>query len=350
MTKDIKYTLESIFNGHKGILAADERNSSFKKRFEEWGVEYSDAQRIAYRRMLFSTPDIETTVSGIILSDSTFLNHKVNGILTREFLSSLGIIVGIKVDDGLEQYKDTDFNLTLGLNTLSDKCYEYKRQGAHFTKWRSVIPAVGPTEDFILEMAAEISEYAKIALAHDLVPIIEPEILLKGNHSMDQMGDTLEKVLKYIISAMDRKGVKTGHCILKTSFVVNGLNDSDNNNNADAVAKKTLDVFKKVGLDNQKEFYGIVFLSGGLESSVAIEYLQKIKTLADDKNGEHFFSTPMTFSYGRALQEPAFKIWNGEEENVLSAQVALTQVLQKTVKMYKGGEKGHGAGDGKSLF
>lgn len=349
MSKDVEYTLHSIFNKDKGILAIDERESSLEKRFKEWGVEYNNFQQIAYRRMLLSTPDIEHMISGVILSSTTFLDHTVNGVLTREFLASRGIVVGIKADEGLERYKNTDFQITKGLKTLGSRCYEYKRQGAYFTKWRSIIPVSGASDDFILEMSESMSEYAKIALKYDLVPVLEPELSLSGNHSVNDTSATLERVLKSIIQSMNKKGVKTKHCILKTSFAVEGDKCNNAKMPANVVAEKTIEAFKSAGLNDQKEFYGIVFLSGGLESSVAIEYLQEIKSLALNKNGEYCFTTPMTFSYGRALQYPAFKTWNGEEDNVLKAQVAFMQVLQKANKMYRGAEQGHGAGNGKNI-
>ncbi|MCY4577279.1 MAG: fructose-bisphosphate aldolase class I [Candidatus Kaiserbacteria bacterium] len=334
MSTTIEHVLKTIFQPYKGILAADERPSSMDRRLQEYGIADGDAMRSRYREILFSTPNLERTISGVILSEDTFAQHTVGDVLTRDFLRELGIAVGVKVDGGLESYAGSDtLQKTKGLAGLDDRCKQYREQGAGFTKWRSAIPVVGATDDFITTVATDMATYAYHALQNDLVPIIEPELLLRGDHTVEATAETFTRVLPAVLAALAEKKCNPQQCILKTSFITDGLTDGVLS--ADETAKRTLAVFRETKLDGNKGFYGIVFLSGGLESKTAIAYIQRIKALAE----QEAFKTPLSFSYARALQEPVLLEWKGEETNVLNAQLAFTQTLQHAIKKYKGIEE-----------
>ena len=334
MSTTIEHTLRTIFQPYKGILAADERPSSMDKRLKEYGIGGGEAVRQKYREVLFSTPNLERTISGIILSEDTFAKHSMEGVPTRDFLRGLGIAVGVKVDGGLEPYQGSAvLRKTIGLDGLDDRCKQYQEQGVQFTKWRSAIPVVNTTDDFIATIAADIATYAHYALENDLVPIVEPELLLSGDHTVEETEEVFKRVIPAVLTALTEKGCDSQQCILKTSFITDGLEDGVLS--ADEAAKRTLTVFKDTGLDSTKGFYGIVFLSGGLTSEIAIAYIQRIKALAEQEE----FEIPLTFSYARALQEPVLTEWQGKEENILSAQLAFTQTLQHAIKKYKGVEE-----------
>ena len=344
----VEQVLKTIFQPYMGILAADARASSMDRRLQEHGIAVGEEVRKRYRTLLFSTPNLERTISGVILSEDTFINHTMDDIPTRDYLAQLGIVVGVKVDGGLMPFKgDPVLKCTKGLEGLSDRCVVYKEQGAGFLKWRSAIPAIGATDEFIDAITADMAAYAQCALNNNLVPILEPEILLDGDHGADDTATVCRKVFPALLRALTQQGCNPHQCILKTSFIIDGLGRGEMS--AEDVAKKTLAAFKETGLDNEKSFYGIVFLSGGLETRLAIAYIQRIKAVAEQKDTPHSFSVPITFSYARALQEPALIEWEGKEENVLAAQLAFTQTLQHAIKKYKGLEEAPLGSDGKGV-
>lgn len=344
----IEQVLKTIFQPYKGILAADARASSMDKRLKEHDIAVGAEIRARYRTLLFSTPNLERTISGIILAEDTFQNHSMNGVPTREYLAGLGIAVGVKVDGGLTPYNNSKtLQTTQGLEGLQERCARYREQGAVFLKWRSAIPAIGATDDFIETITADMATYAQYVLNNEMVPILEPEILLAGNHSADDTATVFVRVIPALIKALAAKECDPHRCILKTSFITNGLDGKGLS--AEEVAKKTLMTFKEVRLDSPKSFYGIVFLSGGLLTEPAITYIQRIKTLAEQPDTAYIFDTPITFSYARALQEPAMTEWKGEDKNILTAQVAFTQTLQHAIKKYKGKEEAPLGSDGKEV-
>ena len=318
------------------------------RRLEEHGIAAGKEMRAKYRTLLFSTPNLERTISGIILAEDTFQDHAIDGVPTRDYLAHLGIVVGVKVDGGLVPYnEDKVLKRTIGLEGLQKRCASYKERGAGFLKWRSAIPAIGVTDNFITTVVSDMVEYASHALEHGLVPILEPEILLEGSHTAEDTAETFKRTLSALLTALTKRGCDPHHCILKTSFIIDGLDREEVS--AEEVAKKTLITLKEAGLDTGKSFYGVVFLSGGLESKRAINYIQQIKAFVEQEGTEHSFAPPITFSYARALQEPVLAVWKGEEENALVAQLAFTQTLQLAVKKYKGLEEAPLAGDGKEV-
>ena len=321
------------------------------KRFEKYGIESGEESRNAYRTVLFTTPNLERTISGVILSEDTFSNHTIDGTPTVEYLHNLGIVPGVKVDEGLEPYREGDADgadlfITKGIEALPEKCIRYKQEGAQFLKWRSTIPVSGANDSFLQTIAETLAEYASIAVKNDLVPIIEPEVLMKGSHTISMAAETLERTLSILLRAMREKKCSARNCILKTSFVADGLEKGTTP--SDTVAKETLLALKKGGVDKATGFYGVVFLSGGLDTQTATEYVQRIKAIAEQERTDYSFDTPITFSYGRALQNPAMTEWRGLKENILPAQIAFTQTLQHAIKKYKGAEEPPAAGDGRS--
>ena len=345
----VNLVLKTIFQPYKGILAADARTSSMDKRLSGHGIQSGREMRVRYRRLLFSTPNLERTISGVILAEDTFTDHVMeDGVPSREYLAALGVVPGVKVDDGLEPYNnDPVLQRTKGLEELPDKCSRYREQGAGFVKWRSAIPAIGATDDFINDVMGDMAVYARYALDNELVPILEPEILLAGSHSADESAETFRKVIPALLRHLGNQNCDPHQCILKTSFIIDGLDQGETL--AEDAAQKTLLTFKETGLDSGAGFYGIVFLSGGLESKMAIEYIQRIKALAAQEGTPYSFTPPLTFSYSRALQEPVLTEWKGEESNVLTAQVIFTQTLQHAIKTYKGVEEAPLGSDGKGV-
>ena len=345
----IDLVLKTIFQPYKGILAADARTVSMDKRLSGHGIDAGKEMRVRYRRLLFSTPNLERTISGIILAEDTFAEHTMgDGVLSREYLPEIGIIPGVKVDGGLEPYNgDSVLQRTKGLDVLPEKCARYSEQGAGFLKWRSAIPAKGVTDAFITDVMADMAQYARYALDTNLVPILEPEVLLAGEHSADESADTFKRVIAALMQALIDRQCNPRHCILKTSFIIDGLEKGETS--AEDAAQKTLATLKESGLDSNEAFYGIVFLSGGLESALAIDYIQRTKALAGQKETSHSFAPPLTFSYSRALQEPVLVEWKGESENDLAAQLVFTQTLQHAVKAYKGAEEPPLGSDGKNV-
>ena len=297
--------------------------------------------------ILFSTPNLERTISGIILAENTFNDHNTGGTRTKDLLHSIGIAAGVKVDGGLEPYNGSDtFSVTIGLDDLKDRCCRYADDGALFLKWRSVIPVTSVPDDFLHRIADDCAIYAGHALSCNLVPIIEPEVLLKGHHTLKESSDLMTRVITALLTALQSRSHDPGLCILKTSFAAAGLS-AEMKPSIDDVAKETLTALRAARADT---FAGIVFLSGGLPSQTAISLIQRIRALAEQPDTDHSFATPITFSYARALQETMLTAWQGSEENVLAAQVAFTQTLQHAVKKYKGSEEAPLGGDGKELW
>ena len=346
MKRVLSSTIQSLFQPYKGILAADERPSSMDKRLASYGIPCGAAMRARCREILFSTPNLERTISGIILAENTFRDHETGGVRTKDFLHSLGIVVGVKVDDGLVPFDGgANLSVTAGLDSLADKCRMYASDGALFLKWRSAVPVLPPVPDsFLRRIADDSATYARCALDNGLVPVIEPEVLLKGNHTTDESAALLKRVIGTTLTALREKGCDPRSCVLKTSFAAAGL--SAPSPAVDTVVKETLTALREAKADR---FAGIVFLSGGLPSEDAIAYIQRIRAVGERADTPHSFSQPMTFSYARALQESMLTAWQGKEENVLAAQVAFTQTLQHAVKKYKGSEEAPLGGNGKDV-
>ena len=299
----------------KGILAADESSGTCEKRFKSVNVECTEENRRAYRNLLFSTPGIEQFLSGVILFDETARQKAIDGVPIPEYLAKKGIVPGIKVDKGTVQLplaRPGDL-VTEGLDGLSKRLDEYFKMGCRFAKWRAVI-TIGhdmPSPACIHANAEVLARYAAACQAAGIVPMIEPEVLLDGNHTIERSEEVHKATLKETYEALVRCNAAIEHLILKTSMVVSGK-ENPRQAGVDEVAERTVRVLKGVVPAKQP---GIVFLSGGQSEEAATAHLNAMAAMKG-------LPWPLTFSYSRALQNPALKTWKGQAGNVAAAQKA----------------------------
>jgi fructose-bisphosphate aldolase, class I len=298
----------------KGILAADESSGTCEKRFKTVGVDCTEENRRAYRNLLFSTPGVEQYLSGVILFDETARQKANDGTLIPQYLAKKGIIPGIKVDKGIANIPFThEEKVTEGLDGLQKRMKEYFDLGCRFAKWRAVI-TIGtdiPTHTCLYANAHALARYAAICQEASIVPMIEPEVLLDGEHSAERSEEVHEATLRATYAAMAAYNVIPECLILKTSMVVSGK-DNPRQAGVDEVAERTVRVLRRTVPASQP---GIVFLSGGQSDEAATAHLNAMAAM---KN----LPWPLTFSYSRALQNPALKAWRGQAGNVAGAQKA----------------------------
>jgi fructose-bisphosphate aldolase class I len=298
----------------RGILAADESAGTCEKRFKSVGVECTEENRRAYRGLLFATPGVEQFVSGVILFDETIRQKSSDGVPFAELLAQKGIVPGIKVDKGA---KDLALcpgeKVTEGLDGLRERLAEYFRLGARFAKWRAVI-TIGeglPTHACLYANAHALARYAALCQEASIVPIIEPEVLLDGGHSIERCEEVSEATLRATYAALAAHNVSFEHTILKASMVVSGKENARQAGVAE-VAERTVRVLKRTVPAAQP---GVVFLSGGQSDIDATAHLNAMAAMQG-------LPWPLTFSYSRALQNPALKTWRGSRDNVAAAQKA----------------------------
>jgi fructose-bisphosphate aldolase, class I len=299
----------------KGILAADESSGTCEKRFKSVGVDCTEENRRTYRNLLFSTHGVEQFLSGVILFDETARQTSNDGTPIPEYLAKRGIIPGIKVDKGTIDLPlaPAGEKVTEGLDGLAKRLEEYFRIGCRFAKWRAVI-TIGrdiPTHTCLYANAHALARYAAACQAASIVPMIEPEVLLDGDHTAERSEEVHEATLRATYAALAAYNVTVEHLILKTSMVVSGK-DNPRQADVDEVAERTVRVLKHTVPAAQP---GIVFLSGGQSDEAATAHLNAMAAL---KN----LPWPLTFSYSRALQNPALKTWRGQAGNVSVAQKA----------------------------
>jgi fructose-bisphosphate aldolase class I len=305
-----------IVSNGKGILAADESNPTCGKRFDSIGVESSEVNRRDYREMLFRSSGMKDNIGGVILFDETIRQDAKDGTSLVQVIRDQGALPGIKVDQGLKPLDDSpDETLTQGLEGLHDRCSEYFQLGAKFTKWRAVIKIDGalPTSDCIESNMHALAEYAKIVQDNNMVPMVEPEVLMEGDHSIDRCYEVSSAALKSLFAAMETRGVNIKGTILKPNMVTAGSLCESQASIAE-VAEMTLRCLKE---NVPSDLPGITFLSGGqsdLNSTAHLDAMNKIGG----------FPWKLSFSYGRALQQAALKSWLGKIENMPSAQAALS--------------------------
>ena len=298
----------------RGILAADESAGTCEKRFKSVGVECTEENRRAYRGLLFATPGIEQFVSGVILFDETLRQKTSDGAPFAEFLAQKGIVPGIKVDKGAQ---DLAFcpgeKVTEGLDGLRARLAEYFKLGARFAKWRAVI-TIGdglPTHTCLYANAHALARYAALCQEASIVPIIEPEVLLDGGHTIERCEEVSEATLRATYAALAAHNVSVEHTIPKASMVVSGKENA-RQAGVGEVAERTVRVLKRTVPAAQP---GVVFLSGGQSDVDATAHLNAMA-------GMKGLPWPLTFSYSRALQNPALKAWRGSRDNVAAAQRA----------------------------
>jgi fructose-bisphosphate aldolase class I len=313
---ELQATIEQMVQPGKGILAADESQPTIAKRFAAINVESNEENRRAYRALLFTAPGIENYISGVIQFEETLLQTSDDGILLPEALAQRGILPGIKVDKGKGPLALSPGDLiTYGLDGLGERLQQYRNQGARFAKWREVyqISERNPTHPGISANAEMLARYAAVCQESGVVPIVEPEVLIDGDHSLARCAEVTEAVQKEIFHALHRHHVVLEHMILKPNMVLPGK-DHPARSGAEEIAAATLRVFRRTV---PAAVPGINFLSGGLSPEQATANLNAMNA--------GFPDAPwlLSFSYGRALQQPVLQAWQGKAENVAAAQQAL---------------------------
>ena len=314
---ELKKTAAAMVKKGKGILAADESTPTCTKRFDVIGVKSTDQTRNEYRNMLFTTPDLEQYISGVIMFDETLRQSSINNKSMKfpELLISRMIIPGIKVDTGaknLARFKNE--KITEGLDGLRDRLIEYYKLGARFAKWRAVI-TIGnniPSDMCLYANAHSLARYAALCQENGLVPIVEPEVLMDGSHTIQECYNATEKALSIVFDQLLMHHVALDSIVLKPNMVISGLN-CPSQADVETVADLTFQCLKN---NVPSEVPGIAFLSGGQSSDFATAHLNKM-----NEKYKNTMPWNLTFSYGRALQEDALKAWSGD--NVESGQKAL---------------------------
>ena len=299
----------------RGILAADESTGTIERRFTSINVENTEENRRAYRDLLFTTKGIGDWISGVILFDETLRQKSADGMSFVDLLNKNGVLPGIKVDAGA---KPLPFcpgeTVTEGLDNLPKRCAEYVKLGAKFAKWRAVIDlgADFPSTTSIAANAHALARYAAICQEAGLVPIVEPEVLMDGDHTIERCEQVTEWTLNAVFDALYINRVSLEGAVLKPSMVISGKN-CVRQAGVQEVAERTVCILKRTV---PAAIAGIAFLSGGQSDEVATAHLDAMNKLGNNP-------WPLSYSYGRALQQPTLKAWRGQAANVPAAQAAL---------------------------
>lgn len=300
----------------KGILAADESFSTIGKRLASIGVENTEEHRRSYRDLLFSTSGIETFISGVIMFEETLGQRTSDGKLFTASLAERGVMTGIKVDTGAKPLALHNNELvTSGLDGLRERLLSFREQGARFAKWRAVI-TIGagiPSEACIVANAHALARYAALCQEAEIVPIVEPEVLMDGEHDIDRCDQVTARTLGEVFTALRRHDVLLEGILLKPNMVISG-NRCPSQANIEEVAQRTMRCLLR---NVPAAVPGIVFLSGGQDDVLATAHLNAMNRLHVDNPWE------LSFSYGRALQQPALKAWAGKAANLGAGQKAL---------------------------
>lgn len=316
---------KKLVSSGKGILAADESFGTIEKRFKKINLKSTFETRNAYRNMLFSTPLLENYISGVILFEETLKQDYIKN------LSDRGILIGIKVDEGKKKMVDSpDEYETIGLQSLKERLKEYQKFGAVFAKWRAVfsISNVLPSDNAISTNAILLARYAAVCQELNFMPIIEPEVLMDGDHTIEKTAQVTKRVLEAVFRELVNYKVDISGILLKPNMVIEGA-DCEIKNSPEKIAEATVEVFREVLPDNLP---GVVFLSGGISSKKAAQNLDAISDLVKKEN----LPWRVSFSFGRALQNSALSIWEGKEENISLAQEALINQAKNDSEAQKG--------------
>ena len=304
-----------IVSEGKGFLAADESTGTIGKRFDAINTESTVDSRRDYRELLFRAEGMKDNIGGVILFDETLRQDAKDGTSLMDVISSTGALPGIKVDKGISPFNDSEEVITGGLDDLDERCAEYAALGAKFTKWRAVIK-IGenmPSQECIDANMQALADYAKIVQKNGMVPIVEPEVLMDGEHTAQVCFEVTENCLRTLFSCLEGNGVNLKGTILKPNMVLSGTN-APLQANIQEVAELTVKVLKE---NVPADLAGIAFLSGGQSDFLATAHLDAMNKMGD-------FPWELSFSYGRALQQPALKAWMGQLDNVELAQKAFS--------------------------
>ena len=317
---ELQKTINDLIAPGKGVLAADESSGTIAKRFSSINVESTEETRRAYRSLLLTSPEIKKYLVGVILFEETLVQTDNEGNLFPKLLEEQGIVPGVKVDKGTIPLLGASGDLiTQGLDGLAERLSIYKKQGARFTKWREVyeIGENNPTHLGIQANAETLARYAAICQDNGFIPIVEPEILMDGTHSIEQCEKITERVLHAVFHALHQHGVMLEYMLLKPNMVLPGK-ESGQPVIAKEVAERTLRVLRRAV---PAAVPSINFLSGGQSSDDATKNLYAMNT---DTGAKPWV---LSFSFARALQQPALSIWKGEDRNKIAAQEAFTERL-----------------------
>lgn len=313
-SKKLAETANALVANGKGILAADESSPTIKKRFDSIKLASTEKNRRDYRNMLFTTPEAGTYISGAILYDETIRQKAADGKTLVSKLRGAGIIPGIKVDMGAKPLAGhPEETVTEGLDGLRDRLKEYAKLGARFTKWRGVyrIGETIPSPACVVANAHALARYAALAQEAGLVPIVEPEVLMDGDHSIDVCEEVTEEVLRSVYAELASQNVWLEGTLLKPNMVISGQDCPEQAGVAE-VAERTVRCLKRTV---PAVVPGIVFLSGGQDDELATQHLDAMNKLGN-------LPWKLSFSYGRALQAAPLKAWSGKAKNVSAGQAA----------------------------
>ncbi len=313
-------TAKALIATPKGILAADESNATIAKRFEALGITNTESNRRDYRHLLFTAADFAKSISGVILYDETIRQKTVDGTPLTQILQKQGVFPGIKVDTGAKEMAGfPGEKITEGLDGLRERLAEYAKMGARFTKWRAVI-TIGqgmPTPANVHANTHALARYAALAQEAGLVPIVEPEVLMDADNTIEVCEAVTGQALQNLFSELKTMGVHLPGILLKPNMVIAGKK-STKQATAQQVAERTVKTLKA---HVPSAVPGIVFLSGGQTPEQATEHLRLMNGM-----GPHPWA--LSFSYGRALQEPALKAWAGKAGQVKAAQSEFQKVAK----------------------
>lgn len=326
----LKDIIQQLFAGDKGLLAMDESIETCNKRFAAAGIPQTIEMRRNYRELIVTTPGLNESIGGAILFDETIRQQTKDGIPMAEALKKAGIIPGIKVD--LHAQPMAGFpgeKITEGLDGLRERLAEYKKLDARFAKWRAVITIDKgiPTTQCITANAHALARYAALCQEADIVPIVEPEVLMNGNHTIQKCFDVSEQVQKILFYQLYKYRVNLEGIILKPNMVIQGL-ESAEKNSVDEVAEATVNCLLETV---PASVPAIAFLSGGQSPEAATAHLNAI-----NKNFKNRLPWIVTFSFARAIQQPAIEAWKGENKNIKEAQ----QILYKRAKLDAAARRG----------
>ena len=315
--KEIIKTAKTLVADDKGLLAIDESNPTCNKRFAAAGIPQTEEFRRSYREMIITTPGLGECISGLILYDETIRQKKKDGTLFIKAITDLGIIPGIKVDVGAKDMAGhPGEKITEGLDGLRDRLREYYQMGARFAKWRAVI-TIGkgiPSRGCIEANAHALARYAALCQEAGFVPIVEPEVIMDGDHPLEQCFEVTEEVLRTVFKQLYLQRVTLEGMILKPNMVLPGLTCSKQES-VDEVADITMECLLRAV---PAAVPGIAFLSGGQTGELASARLNAMNVRFKSR-----LPWALAFSFARAIQQPALEIWHGEEANILAAQQAL---------------------------
>lgn len=348
IAKELVENANKIATPGKGILAADESTGTIAKRFDSIGVENTEENRKFYRGLMFSTKGLGNHISGAILFEETLFQSDLSGTPMVDLLKANNIIPGIKVDKGLVDLWGTNQEKsTQGLDGLKERCEKYYAQGARFAKWRAVLNIDQlngkPSALSIQETAHSLARYASICQSAKLVPIVEPEIMQDGSHSIQVAAEVTERVLSATFKALADQNVLLEGCLLKPNMVTPGSENKDWN--SEEIAYMTVRTLQRTV---PPALVGVMFLSGGQseeQASINLNAMNVLRTQMGDR-----MPWKLTFSYGRALQASVLKTWSGDKNKLVDAQNVLLERARANGEaergMYKGGAGGEMAKSG----